>query len=250
MSSVARKATSPRNEESLDVLLQRQRRLAQEVTRIRNRGKKSDWDLPAAERVQKWGHRDYVGGWDSESWYGIGRHQYHYLVANGLRAHHRFLDVACGSLRLGQFLIPFLDEGNYYGLEGEEILVQRGLSCELMPEVVALKKPRFSFSYDFDLGFIDCFDFAIAQSLFTHLTIPDIEKCFRQIRRKAMSTSVFYFTYFEGDSSDNPSESHANKGWRYSVGELQAAAEREGWKMNNIGGWGHPRNQQIAYVSL
>src|ERR1700753_963856 len=68
-----------------------------------------------------------LGGSDAEPCYGIGKLQYHFLVANGLRHNHRFLDMACGSLRLGQYLIPFLDEGNYRGIEGEKGLGDAGL---------------------------------------------------------------------------------------------------------------------------
>ncbi len=183
-------------------------------------------------------------------WYGIGKHQYHYLVSQGLKPQHRFLDIACGCLRLGQYLIPFLEEGHYFGLEGEESLVEAGLEHELLPAVVSLKKPKFSFNYDFDLDFVDTFDYAIAQSLFTHLTLDDIVKCFANLKPKANSNSTFYFTYFEGNSADNPKESHANLGWRYSVEELRGASEGAGWKMTNIGDWGHPRNQKIAIVRL
>lgn len=169
-------------------------------------------------------------------------------MSKGLRPHHRFLDIACGSLRLGQFLIPYLDEGCYLGLEGEEMLVKAGLEHEILPDLAAMKKPRFSFNYDFDFGFIDGFDFAIAQSLFTHLTSEDIAKCFHSLKPKARPDSTFFFTYFEGDSASNPTESHANKGWKYSVAELSDITSSAGWTMTNIGAWGHPRNQKIAFA--
>lgn len=234
--------------ETLAELMERRAKLDTRIRKLSPGGNSADWDLSPADRIQKWGHRAYIGGPDPETWYGIGKHQYHYLVSMGVRPNHRFLDIACGSLRLGQFLIPFLDEGNYFGLEGEELLVKAGLEHEVMPSVLALKKPVFAYNYDFDFSFIPGFDFAIAQSLFSHLTIKDIETCFRQLLPKANSESTFFFTYIEGDSSNNPTESHANKGWRYSPAELTAAAARQGWTMTNIGNWGHPRNQKMAFV--
>jgi len=234
--------------ETLETLLERREKLDKKIKKLEQEAKRADWGLPPADRIKKWGHRSYIGGPDLETWFGIGKHQYHYLVSKGLRSHHRFLDIACGSLRLGQYLIPFLDEGHYFGLEGEEMLVRAGLEHEIMPEVLEIKKPSFAFNYEFDFSFVEGFDYAIAQSLFTHLTIEDIEKCFRNLRPKAGPDSTFFFTYFEGDSSDNPTESHAAKGWRYSVDELERAATAHGWAMNNIGGWGHARNQKIAFV--
>lgn len=234
--------------ETLETLLERRERLDKKIRKLEQEAKRADWGLPPADRIKKWGHRSYIGGPDLETWFGIGKHQYQYLVSKGLRPHHRFLDIACGSLRLGQYLIPFLESGRYFGIEGEEMLVRAGLEHEIMPELLAIKTPSFSFNYDFDLTFIEGFDFAIAQSLFTHLTLDDIGKCFRNLRPKAGPDSTFFFTYFEGASSDNPAESHAHKGWRYSVQELEAAATPHGWTMTNIGSWGHARNQKIAFV--
>lgn len=248
--NIAKFAEAVASAEALENLLKRRARLDEKIKKLERREKKSDWDLPPEERIAKWGHRSYVGGYDSETWFAMGRHQYHYLVTRGLRSHHRFLDVACGSLRLGQYLIPFLDEGHYFGIEGEEVLVKAGLEHELMPELVALKKPNFAFNYDFDFSFVETFDFAIAQSLFTHLTIADIEKCFTNLRPKANADSCFYFTYFEGDSTDNPTQSHASRGWRFSVEELSKAAEGTGWTLTNIGDWGHQRSQKMAYVKI
>ena len=187
----AAKEGQPQEEETLEVLLERRKKIELKLKKLQQQAKRADWDLSPVERITKWGHRSYVGGLDLETWFGIGKHQYQYLVSKGLRPHHRFLDIACGSLRLGQFLIPYLDEGCYFGLEGEEILVQAGLENEILPELVAMKKPRFSFNYDFDFDFIDGFDFAMAQSLFTHLTTEDIARCFHNLKSKAGPDSTF-----------------------------------------------------------
>ena len=132
-------------------------------------------------RLKSMGHRHYVGGEDVESWYKIGRMQYHYLVSEGLKSDHIFLDVACGSLRLGQYLIPMLDNGNYYGIDGNPDLIQLGVENELDFDIAEGKDPKFESNYGFDFSFSPQFDFAIAQSLFTHLTLKDIELCFENI---------------------------------------------------------------------
>ena len=104
--------------ETLETLLERREKLDKKIKKLEQEAKRADWGLPPADRIKKWGHRSYIGGPDLETWFGIGKHQYHYLLSNGLLSHHRFLDLSCGSLRLGQYLIPFLEEVHYFGLEG------------------------------------------------------------------------------------------------------------------------------------
>lgn len=214
-------------------------------------GSERDLQLPAHERVKLWGHRRYVGGGEPEAWYGIGKRQYHFLVSRGLTHSSRFVDVACGSLRLGQYLIPMLDEGHYFGLEGEESLVQAGIAHELLFDVAKVKKAKFAFNYDFDLSACDGYDFAIAQSLFTHLTQEDILKCFMAMRGVAKPGSQFFFTFFEGGESKNPDGcSHANRNWFYAFPTLQRLAEQAGFTCDYIGDWGHERNQMMGVARV
>ena len=206
-----------------------------------------DLALSHQDRVKKWGHRKYVGGDDPEAWYGIGKRQYHFLVTQGLQPHHVFLDVACGSLRLGQYLIPMLKKGNYFGLEAEESLVDFGISREMMFDVVSQKEPTFMIGYDFDVSSCGGYDFAIAQSLFTHLTVMDIGKCFSSLAGVAKKGSKFFFTFFEGDEGRNIHKvSHANKKWYYDFGTLKEIANSNGFDCEYIGDWGHERNQMMA----
>ena len=209
---------------------------------------RKEWiKLPIDERLTLVGHRTFVGGEDAETWYRIGRHQYHWLVAQGLRPDHRFLDVACGSLRLGQYLIPYLNAGNYYGLEAEPSLVRDGLAHELDHGIAELKAPTFGHGYSFDFSFCPGFDVAIAQSLFTHLTLADIHLCFANLRPMADPKARFYFTFFEGETVRNPAgRSDANLAWRYPFEQIAAQGTSAGWAVEYIGDWGHLRGQMMA----
>lgn len=207
---------------------------------------RSKWEQkPASERAKEVGHRAYVGGQTAPLWFGLGKRQYQFLISQGLRPHHRFLDVACGSLRLGQFLIPFLDEGNYFGLEGEPWLVEAGLRRELFYDLADIKKPTFGYGYDFDLSFVEGFDYAIAQSLFTHLTSSDVALCLNNLRERSHSESRLFFTFAEGTKPHRDEPSHANKGWQYTFEMLDEIASSCGWACEFIGDWGHERGQKI-----
>lgn len=203
--------------------------------------------LPPDQRVEALGHRSYIGGQTPEMWYGIGRMQYHFLVSEGLRPDHVFLDVACGALRLGQYLIPFLAPGNYQGIEGERALIDSGLEHEVLYGLGVSRRPRFVCNYDFDLTGLAPFDFAIAQSLLTHLTPADIERCFQGVAAGAAPGARFYVTWFEGPEDGNPDgPSHAQRNWHYPFERLAAMAATGGWALRRIGDWKHPRGQMIA----
>lgn len=205
--------------------------------------------LEPSETVDARGHRAFVGGTNPETWYGIGKLQYHFLVARGLKPSHRFLDIACGSLRLGQYVIPYLGTGCYFGIDGEPKLVELGLRHEFHAGVIDIKKPSFAFNYDFDFSFVGRFDVAMAQSLFTHLTLEAIGTCFENLSSVADKTSVFYFTFNEGDPASNPSgPSHPLNVWRYSFDQIRDVVEAAGWSVSYIGDWEHPRGQRIAFA--
>jgi SAM-dependent methyltransferase len=202
------------------------------------------------ERIAAMGPRTFIGGGTDEAWHHIGKMQYHYLVSSGLRAHHKFLDVACGCLRLGQWLIPMLDEGNYYGLDGSEELISHGIEDEMLYNVISTKKPNFATNYNFNLDFIDYFDFAIAQSLLTHLTLRDIELFFKKVKKKMKAGSKLYCTFFEGQGFDaDDSSSDSNLNWWYKFETLQNSAEKQGLTLAYIGDWGHPQPHQKLFLA-
>ena len=214
---------------------------------------KEEWiKLPQRDRIAVIGHRAYVGGAAPGIWFTLGKRQFHFLVSEGLRPHHRFLDIACGSLRLGQFLIPYLNPGRYYGLEAEPALVEAGLREELFYDVAKIRRPRFGYGYDFNFGFVPGFEFAIAQSLFTHLNAADIALCLRNLADVAGPESTLYFTFFEGSGAEaNPeggSDSHRN--WRYSFADIDGIAAAAGWTATYIGDWGHERGQMMVKARL
>ncbi len=57
---------------------------------------------------------------------------FEYLLRKGLKPHHVCIDYGCGSLRIGQHLIDYLETGNYYGLDVTEHFFNIGR--KLLPE--------------------------------------------------------------------------------------------------------------------
>ncbi|MCB0322923.1 MAG: hypothetical protein KDD69_05095 [Bdellovibrionales bacterium] len=199
-------------------------------------------------KVAEGQHREYVGG----KWDEIGPLQFQYLVSQGLRPEHVFLDIACGSLRGGVHFIPYLNTGNYLGLEKEEELVQAGLVYELGEQRALEKKPEFVISDAFAFRhFSKRPEYALAQSLFTHLKQEHIELCLRNLRHIAKPGCRFYATFFEADTvAANPEESHDHMSFYYAAADMSAFGSKYGWQPTYIGDWGHPRGQRMMlYVA-
>ena len=164
-----------------------------------------------------------------------------------MRQHHRLLDIGCGSLRLGRLLIPYLNAGNYTGLEPNEWLGKDGLRYELGDSLVTLRKPVFLF----DTGLHDLeadarFDYAIAQSIFSH-TAPDLlERWISDVSHRLVDTGVLLATVIEGDS---PCE---GSGWiypecvEYPTATVEELARRYGLSFSVLK-WYHPRQTWCAF---
>jgi len=144
-------------------------------------------------------HRDHVGKMDYDL---IGLLQFYALSILGLRPHHKLLDIGCGSLRAGKFFIPYLHEGNYYGIEPDKSVIDAGIRNEVDDE----RGATFSCSASYECGcFGKRFDFILAHSIFTHAPLGDIETCIKNAYESLKVGGMFAFTYYEGD--DNKMES-------------------------------------------
>ena len=189
------------------------------------------------------GPREYVGG----LWHEMGELQFKFLIEHGLLPEHTLLDIACGSLRLGCRIIPYLNPGNYLGIDINEDLIEHGRTVELGHTLCAIKRPEFVVSGLFEFEkFSKKPDIAIAQSLFTHLIESDIARCLENLFAHRKDNTVLYATFFEVDEpAANPAQSHPHQGFRYTRGEMERIGGRAGWKMDYVGDWSHPRGQKM-----
>lgn len=196
------------------------------------------------EGIRQLGHRQYVGG----MWEEIGQLQYDYILSQGLQPEHVLLDIACGSLRSGVHFINYLDPGNYQGMEKEAELIRLGVENELGAEINAAKKPEFVISDSFEFGKLSKQpDYALAQSLFTHLPPALIELCFAKLRQVIKAYGVFYATYHEVKKArKNPDKPHAHGFFAYTRRQMEEFGINHGWQAEYIGDWGHPRHQVMV----
>jgi len=195
------------------------------------------------------GHRQCVGG----DWDAIGKLQFDFMLRMGLKPGLVLLDAGCGALRAGVKFIEYLDPGNYLGLDNQKRLIELGVSKELGRDLMRNKSPEFVVSDSFEFErFSKRPDFAIAQSLFTHLAESDIRACMHKLRRFMNPGARFYATWFIADGShvNRSPRSHSHRSFRYPRATVEDFGVKAGWRQRYIGDWAHPRRQMmVEYVA-
>jgi len=137
-------------------------------------------------------------------WEEAGYRQFMFLKSRGLRPHHKFLDLGCGTLALGNYLIEYLDKGNYIGMDisGEALIKGR----ELVEERIGGDKVREKLPtliQNEDLTFSDVvgevFDYVMVFSVFTLLPIKYFEEFVLNIERIIDYDSKIFLTILLGE---------------------------------------------------
>ena len=194
-------------------------------------------------------HRRVIGGrWDE-----IGQLQLDFLRERGLRPEHYFLDVGCGSLRGGVRFIPYLEKGRYYGVDRNEQLLAGGRK-EIEAANLWDRLPNLSQMDDFGFDRLDqVFDFALANSVFTHMPLNSIVRCLVNVDRVLRPGGGFYATFFENpegrtfleplEQGDGFSSFYDQDPFHYTRDALEWACEETGLTASYVGDWGHPRHQ-------
>jgi len=125
-----------------------------------------------------------------------GRQQFMYLLRAGLNPDSKVLDIGCGVLRAGYWLIHFLDPGCYCGIEPHRGRLELGRHKILEPEVLQCKRPRFDSNPDFDTTvFREKFDFFLAYSIWTHASKRQIQAMLNNFVRDSNPGAAFLLTY-------------------------------------------------------
>lgn len=190
----------------------------------------------------------YVG--PPAQWDFMGATQFRLLTALGLRSTHRLLDLGCGSLRAGRFLMMYLDAGNYFGIEPNTWLLSDAIEREIGQSLVDLKRPSFNDTQQFDTeAFGVQFDFIVAQSIFSHAGPELVAKALSSCARSLGPDGIALVTFIHPDQM--PGAPMEAPGWTYPgcttfepkrVLELIAAAGLVGRKLP----WFHPRQTWYA----
>lgn len=196
-------------------------------------------------------HRNFVGGlWDE-----IGLLQLNFMKEQGLAPCHDLLDMGCGALRGGIHFIRYLDSGHYYGMDINPSLIEAGKE-EIREAGLADKQAHLLVNAKFEAGlFGKCFDYAIAQSVFTHLPINHIVRCLTEMRKVLKPGGTFFATFFEAPAAAHLERivhppigvvtNYDSDPYHYAFEEMEWMARTADMRVNLIGDWNHPRNQTM-----
>jgi SAM-dependent methyltransferase len=194
-------------------------------------------------------YRAYVGV--PEDYDLISAMNFNLLICFGLKETHRVLDIGCGSLRNGRLLIPYLDKGNYYGVEPNEWLIKDGIKNEIGESILEIKKPKFSFTDHVPDNFNN-FDFMFAHSIFTHTGIDLFEKYIESLSTKIKSKGILLFTFVMNEKWQGLIKGEEFKGWLYpnctsfKTETLENVAKKNNFYSKLINFY-HPRQQWIVF---
>lgn len=214
----------------------------------------ADYGQPEMDekKIARLKHRNFVGG----RWEEMGAKQLDFLREQGLRPEDRLLDVGCGSLRAGRYLGDYLEPGHYYGIDVNHSLLVAGYEHELDDRQRArLPQENLRATDRFDADFGVRFDVALAQSVFSHLSLNHLRLCLHRVGQVVRPGGRFFVTFFE-QPEDFPIDGVAPMGHKgqfternnywYYRSDMAWATERTPWEFRYHGAWGHPRGQVMA----
>jgi SAM-dependent methyltransferase len=193
-------------------------------------------------------YRAYVG--PPEDYDLVAAMTFNLLTTVGLRQHHSLLDVGCGSLRIGRLLIPYLNRGKYFGIEPNQWLVEEGVKKEIGEAILEIKRPTFFFS-DSPATLAQMkvsFDFALAQSVFSHCGLDLISRWLSGISQSLSRSGALLATFLPSEE-DSP-----RTGWVYPecVSYRPATLKRIAAEANlrfEILDWKHPRQTWALFAA-
>ena len=159
-----------------------------------------------------------------------------FLRSKGLLPHHRVLDYGCGFMRTGVFIVPYLEEHHYVGVD---------ISGERLKKAAQLAAARKLSQGTFELIEVkSCrldelngqhFDYIWANSVLHHMPEPDIRMFLQNLKRLIDGNSQFFFTFTP--SEKGRFERLRIKDFYYLVEDMRSICESEGYRFEFQEDW-------------
>ena len=179
-------------------------------------------------------------------WEELGKLQFDFLKAHGLRPEHTLLDIGCGCLRGGLHFIRYLEPGHYSGLDisgpilaaGRQYLTEEGLD-EKCPNLLLTD----GFRFDELEG--SRFDFVLAFGVFVETPASAIRECFLNLHKLLTPNGVFFATFW---LAQRQSADPLHLYFRYPMSFFEELAQKTGHSVEFVKDFNHPRGHQMLAI--
>lgn len=166
-------------------------------------------------------HRTFVA-WTPDPW-GEDRHGrevLELLQRHGLKPNHYLLDFGCGSLRVGRWLIEYLNADRYFGIDPEKWLIEEAKAKEIPAEVWETKSPSFDYNTEWLMdvfGGVE-FDYVLISDVFLHAAHWQIENMLYGVAKSLAPNGVCLGNIILPEESSSVKEDYTGEEWQYPEG--------------------------------
>lgn len=186
-------------------------------------------------------------GVPQETFEAAGRAHFVRLLEQGLCPESKVLEIGCGCLRIGYWLIRFLDPDGYAGFDPARSRIEYGQRYLFEPALLHQKRPRFNFNAEFETaGFGELFDYFLACSIWTHCSKHHIQVMLDGFLRNTVHHAKFIVSYlpplgldddYQGDVWVGTSHESTTPGIvRHSLAWIQQQCEERGLMLTELDG--------------
>jgi SAM-dependent methyltransferase len=160
------------------------------------------------------------------------RMQYDFMLHQGLKPEHTFLDYGCGALRGTIRLVDYLRDGNFCGAD-----ISVGLLKEAMLECQRLKfqhTPILQLMEDFTVE--GKYDFILCNSVTVHVHPDDIQEMFQGLSKALETTGKCFVSIHPLDEKEDQAYRWDGYRWWYKRSWIAQEAAKGNMNLSDIPG--------------
>lgn len=153
------------------------------------------------------------------------------LIDDGLQPHHYCLDYGCGSLRIGEHMIQFLDKCNYIGVDIDREFIDAGVA-RLHTDVVSNNAPRLRVISPLKPTEINRheFDVVVSSDVLTHIPPNDVRRFIHCCIHPLTNTGSLYIFF----DKSTQIERHGTQSWSYPVSLIEKYVSEHGCELHEL----------------